>query len=181
MRKVLKWLLPIAGLWIISLGFSMMFNPLTSLVTISLIAGFGILFTGISEITSYIGTEKEKRSGMFLASGILATLFGIWILFGHGMYAIAIILPFIFAVWVLSSSITRIVDVVSNGVKGKVWELILGILSTIASFSLLFNPFLSARIVGLLVGVMMIIYGCGTIELFAQLRRKDKMDKYIKK
>jgi len=177
MRKVLKWLLPIAGLWIIGLGFNMMFRPLTSLVTFSFFVGFGILFTGISEVSSYIGTEKEKRSGMFLASGILAILFGTWILFGRGAYAITIILPFIFAAWVLSSSVARIVDAVSTGVKGKVWELVLGILSTIASFMLLFNPFLSARFVGLIIGAMLIAHGCGTIELFMQLRRADKISK----
>jgi uncharacterized membrane protein HdeD (DUF308 family) len=186
--KILKWLLPIAGLGIIALGVVAIFTPLATLVTMAVLFGIGIALSGISEIAAFISAEKENRTGMTLASGILSTLLGIWMIFGSGMYAITVVLPFIFAAWVMASGITRIVHAVSkkqevladgtiiirNERKIKKGGLFLGALAVIFGFILMFNPLMSAQIVSWIIGVVLISHGFGTIVLFFGLRKLGK-------
>jgi len=176
MTKKFKWLLPIAGLVIIALGFVTMFRPLAGIIALALFFGLGMLVSGISEIASFCGQEKGNRSGMMLASGILSTLLGIWVVFRGGTYAVAAFLPYIFAIWVMAAGITRIADSVSkkSGESVRGWQLVFGILATLSGFALMFNPLFSAAVVSFTMAFTMIAYGFGTIELFFQLRREEK-------
>ena len=176
MTKNFKWLLPIAGLLVIVLGFLTMFRPLAGIVALALFFGIAMLVSGVSEIASYCGQEKGNRSGMMLASGILSTLVGIWVVFRGGTYAVVVIMPYIFAAWVMASGIMRIADSVTrkseyDRIKG--WELAFGILSTLLGFSLMFNPLFSAAMVSLVMAFTMIAHGIGTIELFFRLRNTE--------
>jgi len=182
MKKTFKWLLPIAGLGIIVLGVATIFTPFANIIVLAIFFGIAMLVSGISEIASFAGAEKGNRSGMLLASGILSALLGIWVMFGRGMYAIAIILPFIFAVWVMASGITRIVDSVSGKSeesKIKKWALILGILTSLSGFALLFNPILSAGIIAFILSFMLISHGIGTIQLFFLLLKAEKQSNNV--
>jgi len=191
--KILTWFLLIAGIWVIGLGITALFRPLDGLAAIGIFFGIGILFSGISEIASFCGSRKGNRSGMMLACGIMSTLFGIWVIFGRGTDLITYILLFAFAAWVMASGIVRIVDAISQkpviansggmaaiAYEGKIntWGLLLGIFATIAGFALLFNPFMSARIVTLVLSIMFISFGVGSIQLFFHLR---KLEKEVKK
>jgi len=180
MKKLLRWLLPLAGLWIIALGVVTIFNPLSRLVIMAgmlMFFGIGMVFSGISEVISFFGAGKGNRSGMMIASGLLSTLFGIWVISGRGLYGLALILPFVFAAWVMSSGITRIVGSMpsrSETSKFRFWQFLLGALTTLAGFSLLFNPFMSTAMIAFIMPIMLISYGMGTIELFFRLRRAEK-------
>ena len=180
MKKVLRWLLPLAGLWIIGLGIVSIFTPLASLVTMAamlMFFGFGMVFSGVSEIASFIGAGKGNRAGMMLASGIITTLFGIWVISGRGIYALAVILPFIFAAWIMSSGITRISGAMpsrSETNKFRFFQFVLGLITTMTGFAMMFNPFLSASVMLWIMPIMLISYGMGTIELFFRLRKADK-------
>ena len=183
MKKMLKWLLPAAGLWVIAFGVTAMFRPLSALITFALFIGIGMFVSGIAEIASFIGQGRGSRSGLMLASGIMSTLLGIWVMVGRGVYAIALILPFVFAVWVLASGITRVVDSISqrsHGYDMDKWQLAFGILGTMAGFSLLFNPLMSAVLVSFTLGFMLISHGVGTIELFFKVRKLEKEAKDAK-
>jgi len=176
MSKSFKWLLPIAGLFIIVLGFMTMFRPLAGIVVLALFFGLSMLVSGISEIASYCGQEKGNRSGMMLASGILSTLAGIWVVFRGGTYAIAVVMPYIFAAWVMAAGIMRIADAVTrksehDGIKG--WELAIGILSTILGFALMFNPLFSTAMVSFTMAFTMIAHGIGLLEMFFRLRKSE--------
>ena len=176
MTKKFKWLLPIAGLFIIVLGVITMVRPLAGIVMLALFFGLGMLVSGISEIASYCGQEKSNRSGMILASGILSTLVGIWVVFRGGTYAVAVIMPYIFAGWVMAGGIMRIADAVTrksehDGIKG--WELALGILATLLGFALMFNPLFSTAMVSFTMAFTMIAYGVGSLEMFFRLRKTE--------
>ena len=187
--KTFRWLMPIAGLLAIGLGISVFFTPLTSLTTIAIFFGIGILFSGISEIISFYGAGKGKRSGWMLFTGIVSVLFGLWASFGIGMYAIARFIPFIFAGWIMALAIERIADAVARKYvenedgtttyKRSVnkWGLFLGILTLLSSIVLMFNPFMSARLVSIMLSVLLIIYGINTIELFFRVRKTEKAEK----
>jgi len=190
--KALKWFLLPAGLWIIGLGITALVRPLDGLAAIGIFFGIGILISGISEIASFCGAGKGNRSGMMLASGIMSVLFGTWVIFGRGTDVITYILLFVFAAWVMASGIARIVDAVSKkpviansggaaviAYEGKIniWGLILGILATLAGFALMFNPFMSARIITFVMAFMFISFGVGSIQLFFRLRKAEKENK----
>ena len=177
MKKLLRWLLPLAGMWIIGLGIATIFNPLANLATMAfllLMFGFGMIFSGIAEVIGFIGAGKGNRTGMMLASGLLTTLFGVWMIFGRGLAGLALILPFIFAAWVMSSGITRISESMPHKADGKRFrflQFILGLITAATGFAMLFNPFLSASVMLWIMPIMLISYGMGTIELFFRLRR----------
>jgi uncharacterized membrane protein HdeD (DUF308 family) len=181
--KVLKWLLPLAGLWIIALGVASIFTPLASLVTMAtmlIFFGIGMVFSGISEVVSFFSAGKGNRSGMMLASGIMTTMFGIWVISGRGIHAIAIILPFVFAAWVMSSGITRISGAMphkAEGTRFRFWQFVLGLITTVSGFALMFNPFMTAAVMLYIFPIMLISYGLGTIELFFRLRKAEKQNK----
>jgi uncharacterized membrane protein HdeD (DUF308 family) len=182
MRKLLRWLLPLAGLWIIGLGIVTIFNPLANLATMAFLLimfGVGMIFSGISEVIGFIGAGKGNRTGMMLASGLLTTLFGVWMIFGRGLAGLAIILPFIFAAWVMSSGITRIVESMphkADGRKFRFLQFVFGLITAVTGFAMLFNPFLSASVMLWIMPIMLISYGMGTIELFFRLRKADKSE-----
>jgi len=176
MTKKFKWLLPIAGLFLIVLGFVVMLRPLSGIVTLALLFGIAMLTSGISEIASFCGQQKGSRSGMLLASGILSTLVGIWVVFRGGTYAVVLIMPYVFAGWIMFSGITRITDAATNkGENGKVkgWQLALGIWSTLMGFGLLFNPLFSIAMIPFIMAFTMISHGAGTIELFFRLKKAE--------
>jgi len=187
--KVSKWLMPLAGLLTIALGIAALFHPFSGLTTIAIFFGIGILSSGIAEIASYCGTEKGNRSGKMLVSGILSILFGLWATFGIGVYAVATLLPFIFAAWVMISGIERIVEAVSRKPESDVDDretakksvnkrgLTLGILTALLGVILMFNPFMSARIVSIMLAILLITYGISTIERFFRMRRLEKQSK----
>jgi len=176
MTKKFKWLLPVAGLFIIILGVLTMLRPLAGIVALALFFGISMLVSGISEIASYCGQDKGNRSGMMLASGILSALAGIWVVFRGGTYAVAVIMPYIFAAWVMAAGIMRIADAVTrkseyDRIKG--WELAFGILSTVLGFSLMFNPLFSAAMVSFTMAFTMIAHGIGLMEMFFRLRKVE--------
>ena len=178
--KIFRWLLSLAGLWIIALGIFTIFTPFGSLVAMAamlIMFGIGMIFSGISEVISFFTAGKGNRSGLMIVSGIISVLFGVWVISGRGLYALAIILPFIFAAWVMSSGITRIVGSMpskSETSKFRFWQFILGAITTLSGFSLLFNPFMSAAVISFILPIMLISYGLGTIELFFRLRKMEK-------
>jgi len=190
--KGLKWFLLLAGVWMIGLGITVLFRPLEGIIRLALLFGIGMLVSGISEMVAYFGAEKDDRSGMMLASGIITALFSIWVIFGRGTYAFTYILLFIFASWVMASGIIRIMAVVAKKPVAKMegnmatiayersingWGLLLGILATLFGFSLMFNPFMSAIIITWVMSIMFLTYGVSSIELFFHLRKVEKEEK----
>lgn len=172
--KSMQWLLLISGILITILGITMLFTPLESLVTLAIFIGISMLISGVSEIVSFCGEEKEHRSGWLLASGILSALFGIWTIFGSGTEALAAFLPFIFAVWVLSSSIIRIVGSItlkSEGFSLWGWLLAFGILGTLFGFILLFSPILSGIVISVSIALILISHGIDNIIIFFRVKK----------
>ena len=181
MKKILRWLLLLAGAWIMVLGVVSIFRPLANLATMVAMLvffGIGMIFSGVSEIISFIAAGKGNRVGMMLASGVITTFFGVWLIAGRGLTYIAIILPFIFAAWIMSSGITRIAGAIPQkalGTKFRFLQFSLGAITTLAGFAMLFNPFMTARVMLFILPTMLIAYGLGTIELFFLLRKESRV------
>jgi len=191
--KLLRWFMPIAGLLAIGLGIVSLFRPLTSLTTIAIFFGISVLSSGISEIVSFCGAGKGNRSGWTLTAGILSVIFGLWATIGIGMYAIARFIPFIFAGWIMTLGIERIADAIArkhieNADGGTAykrsinkWGLFFGILILLSSVILMFNPFMSARLVSIMLSILLVTYGVNTIELFIRFKKAEITERNAKK
>jgi len=175
-KKQAKWLMLLSGIAVIALGIVTMIRPAAGLMTVVVFFGIVLLFSGICEIAAYLIRDKSKRSGGMLASGILTNLLGIWVLFGRGMDVVATIIPFIFAIWVMASGLTRIADALSSkeGERRSIWKIVFATIATVFGFVLMFNPLMSVRVIGILVSLMLLSYGIGTVQLFFALRWQDR-------
>jgi len=176
--RVSKWLLLISGILLVLLGVHLLFNPIERFVMVAIFIGATLFLSGVSEIATYFDEIREARSGWLLASGIISTVVGMWILMGRGAAILTAILPIIFAIWVIASSFIRIVHSVARRSQGyPVWglSLVLGLLGILAGTVLFFQPLLSALIISLTIAVMFIIYGAESITLFFGLNRLDKL------
>lgn len=172
--KTIRWFLLISGILVVILGIWMLFTPLENLIFLAMYIGITLLISGVSEIVSYCGEEKEYRSGWMLASGILSTLFSLWVIFGRGMAALTIALPYVFAMWIMMSGIMRIVGSLSyKSVGVKAWGLLLtlGIIGAVFGFMLMFSPMLSAVVVAYTIAFMVIIHGVNNILLFFNVKK----------
>ena len=83
MLKSMKWLFLLSGFLFVVMGMKMLFTPLDGLVVMAFYIGISMLLSGVSEISLYFNSEPEKRSAWMLAEGMLATLLGIWAVFGR--------------------------------------------------------------------------------------------------
>ena len=73
-----------SGILITILGISMLFTPFQNLVALVTFVGVSMLISGIAEVIAFFGEEKGNRIGWILSSGIITTVIGSWISFGHG-------------------------------------------------------------------------------------------------
>jgi len=170
----MKWLLLVSGILVVILGVTMLFMPLNNLVMLAVFIGIAMLISGISEIASFFGEDKERRSGLMLTSGILSALFGIWAMFGRGTQALVTILPYIFAVWVMTSGITRIVSSLSLRSEGFFqwgWMLAFGISGTVFGFLLLFSPVLTGLVISLSLALILISHGMNNMIIFFHMQK----------
>ena len=135
--------------------------------------GISMLLSGVSEIALYFNDEPEKRSAWMLAEGMLATLLGIWAVFGRGAAVLVAVLPFLFAVWVMTSGILRIAGAFSMKASDseKACMLFLGILNAVLGFVLLFSPYFSAAVAAYAIAFMFIAYGIHSIYIFFVLKK----------
>lgn len=169
-----KWFLLLSGVIIVLLGITMLFTPLSNLLALIILVGITMLVSGISEMISYCTSEKWERSGWMLASGIITTILGIWVVFGSGSNALLAMLPMVFAVWIMTASIMRIVGSINLKAEGFTqwgWMLALGILGTLLGLLLLFSPILSSIIISYTIAFTLIVFGINNIIMFFRLKR----------
>ena len=173
MSKSMKWLFLLSGFLFVVMGMKMLFTPLDGRVVMAVYIGISMLLSGVSEIALYFNDEPEKRSAWMLAEGMLATLLGIWAVFGRGAAVLVAVLPFLFAVWVMTSGILRIAGAFSMKASDseKACMLFLGILNAVLGFVLLFSPYFSAAVAAYAIAFMFIAYGIHSIYIFFVLKK----------
>lgn len=178
-EKSMKWLLLVSGILVLLIGVVMIFTPFSDLVGLALFIGVAMFVSGISEIITFFSEGIGYHSGWVMASGILSTLLGGWILFGRGSSALIATLPYVFAVWMIAEGIMSIAGaftVKSVGSSMWGWMLVVGILVTILGFMLLLDPLTSTLYISYLLAFMVISYGINNIVMFFNLKKIEKYD-----
>lgn len=170
----MKWLLLISGILVMVLGIVMLFTPLEGVTAVALYIGIAMLLSGIAELITYFAQRAWQKDYWFFASGLLSLLFGIWVIVGRGSDVLASLIPIVFAVWVIASGVARIAGALSLRFHYySLWlpSLIVGIVSVVAGFILMFSPLLASLAITLLIALMLLFYGANSVFLALRLQQ----------
>lgn len=171
--KLHNWLMFICGVIVFIFGILVFTMPSLTVTAVGIFAGIGILIEGISRIIHFFKDKKsEIPSGLILFGGIIDLVFGLIILLN--LQATALVLCLLVGVWFLFVSIMRIVasfEMKKAGMQYWWLILVLGILSTILSFFVIWNPLLGAVLIVINVAIVLISSGLMIIAEAFSVRR----------
>ncbi len=164
-----KTFLIVTGVIYCLAGVAVIAMPGAAMATLAIIAGIGILATGISLlIASFAEKENLKSPGWTLATGILDIVVGILLLVNIGSAVIAI--TWVIGFWALFASVMRIsasFSMSSLGFKNWWVPLVTGIIGLFFAFFIIFMPVVGAWAITFSIGFFFIIAGVGAlVEVF---------------
>ena len=175
------WYIPLlVGIFFVIVSIIAFTSPQTSLLALALLFSLSFLFGGISEIIFSLANRKQLHNwGWSLVFGIITTLVGL-LLFTNPNLSLEMLALYVgFVILFRSiSSISFAIDVRRYGSKNWGSLLISGILGSIFSFILIWNPIFAGMSIVLLVSLSFLFSGIFSIILALQLR---KLHRYGKK
>lgn len=152
---------------LIALGVILVIWPTASMLTISYAIGSVILASGIIRVIGYFSKDLYSLAFQFdLALGIFTILFGI-ILLTHPRWIILSI-PVLIGLFVLINGLFTLqtsIDARKFGMKYWWIMTVMAILSSVLGIVLILNPFNSAKILVVLIGITMIFTGAEKLFL----------------
>lgn len=168
------WYLPlIVGVLFLIIGVYTFLSPAAAYLTLAILFSISYIFSGISEIFFAIANRHELDNwGWALAIGVVTLLVGI-LLYIHPEITM-VTLPFMVGFLMLFRSVSGIgfaLDLKNYGGKSWGYLLALGILGTLVSFFLLFNPLAAGMTLVAATGLVMLIIGIFHVMLALKLRR----------
>lgn len=183
LKKTIKhWYIPLlVGIFFIIVSGVSFAWPESSLLALSLLFALSFLFGGLSEIVfSVVNREQLDNWGWSLAFGIVTLIVGILLLLNPALSITT--LAFYIGFVVLFRSISTIgfaMDIKKYGSKNWGALLGLGIIGTIVSFILIWNPIFAGLSVVILIALSFLFAGLFNIFLSLQLRKLHKSSKKI--
>lgn len=175
------WISIVVGIISVVLGVWCLFQPVITLVTLSMLFVAGFIIGGIFEIIFAVANKEGMRGwGWTLASGIISVLFGL-LLLSKPISTLAVMLFFV-GFWLMFQSLWSIgtsVDLQMTKVKGWGWLLTFGVLGLIFSFILILNPTFAAGFVVYLMSLTLFCYGLLRIYFGVKLRSLNKRFKQL--
>ncbi len=183
LKKTIKhWYIPLlVGIFFIVVSVVSFAWPASSLLALSLLFAISFLLGGFSEIVfSLANREQLDNWGWSLAFGIVTSIVGILLMLNPALSITT--LAFYIGFVVLFRSISTIgfaMDIKKYGSKNWGALLGLGIIGTIVSFILIWNPIFAGLSVVILVALSFLFAGLFNIFLSFQLRKLHKSSKTI--
>lgn len=178
MKTFVKVLWVLSGIILTLSGVYCLFKPAVTLLSLSFMIGFVILFNGITAFSHYFIERDFPGSGWLLFDGILGTVFGILLLFTNMSSYLAIFLPIFFSIWIVIFGIFKIcnsIDVKKLGEKNWYMMTIIGILCVILGIAMWIKPIISAFAISLIIGIYLIIAGVSTLTAFYFVNKINKL------
>lgn len=150
----------VAGIVAAILGVFMLMNPGEAATTITLVAGWALIITGIAALIGALQTRSVILSSMDLYQGIISLLVGIlivmwpnffvaWIFFLIGIFIIVDGFNLIFG-----ANAARVLNL-----RGSGWALVGAILTIVLGFLVLMSPFAMADLTMVVGGVALVYTG----------------------
>ena len=183
LKKTIKhWYIPLlVGIFFIIVSGVSFAWPESSLLALSLLFAVSFLLGGLSEIVfSLANREQLDNWGWSLAFGIVTSIVGILLMLNPALSITT--LAFYIGFVVLFRSISTIgfaMDLKKYGSKNWGALLGLGIIGTIVSFILIWNPIFAGLSVVILIALSFLFAGLFNIFLSFQLRKLHKSSKTI--
>ena len=184
MKNIIKWVLPIAGLLVVTLGGFLIFRGFSigegeyALDGMYIFIAIALILLGISEIAAFIKKEDKSKAKPMALIGVTAIVLGVFVLIGDGMQIIKIGLPIAFAVWIITASLLRIQSAWESKKKGSPWWVFLisfGCLGVALGIFMLIATFLVDFIVVYALAFIFIIHGIHDIFVFFPRNEKPKV------
>lgn len=156
-----KILYCLIGLLFILLGFFGMIFGIGMLAGITVAMAFILFFSGILEIIIYAKTKGEYNE---LRPSILVSIVHILIslLLIFNLKGSIIVIVYIFALWFILLSIFNLIKSNKNNKKNNLqyfFSIFFNFLTALIGFILLFNPFLTALFISMIVSVYFVAFG----------------------
>ena len=165
MRRGTRILWLLAGALLIAAGIVALASPQETLAALAVFMGIAMLVSGMFNIVFFCTTHDYTfGAGWLLADGILTTLVAVLVL-GNRWLAVSA-LPFVLGMWFLCAGIVRFLnalDIKKLGIRGWPWLMLIGVLETVGGFLSFLNPIATGKIMGILIGVLLILRGLGAV------------------
>lgn len=145
----------LAGILMVILGVYVWFNPIVSLVALSLYIGAALIIVG----AGYVGSSISVESGWFMFVGLIDIVVGIILVTNIGVTAVT--LPIIFAIWCIAVGVAQLVSAYRLGRSGMTWgwSFLLGLLGVLFGYLILLYPAIGAVAITTLMGLYIVLYG----------------------
>jgi uncharacterized membrane protein HdeD (DUF308 family) len=181
-QTIKHWYIPLlVGVFFLFVSIVVYSRPAGSLLALSLLFSLSFLFGGLSEIIFSIANKDQLDNwGWSLAFGIITLIVGLLLLINPALSITA--LAFYVGFVILFRSISTIgfaMDIKKYGSKNWGGLLIIGIMGTIISFILIWNPLFAGMSVVILVALSFMFAGLFNIFFSLQLRKLHKSSKKI--
>lgn len=181
-NTIKHWYIPLfVGVFFVVISIVVFSSPEGSLRALSLLFALSFLISGVSEsVFSFINKDRLDNWGWSLAFGIITSIVGVLLLLKPNLSLSA--LAFYIGFVILFRSISTIgfaLDVKKYGSKQWSGLLILGIIGTIVSFILIWNPLFAGLSIVVLVALNFLFAGLFSIFLSLQFRKLHKSSKKI--
>jgi len=150
-----------AGVVFVLTGLFCLVNPLVAYVYLVKYSGLALLLNGVvlqvASSTAHLTFLSEKRS--MRIESIVDFIFGLLLLFNP--FLTFVLYPMLIGYWVLCIGLIKIiVSVLMRGkIRGWLFILVLGILSTAFAMGILNSPSTRARDITLIIGAFFIVLG----------------------
>ena len=154
------------------LGLAAIFWPGATIVTIAILFALQLFIAGIFGIVrAFSGDADTGMRVLSLIIGILGVIVGFALL--RSPFQSVVVMAFVIGIYWVAHGIMELVGAFSHK-QGRIWNIVLGIISIVAGFIILEYPITSLATLALVVGIWLVILGI--MEIFAafQLRSLAK-------
>ena len=178
LQKAVKhwWLSLLLGILLIAMSIWVIKTPLASYIGLAILFSWLLFISGIVEIVFSISNKDNMDGwGWHLAGGIIDFILGSFLVFNPGITMA--VLPFLVGFWMMFGGVWAIatsMDLKSYGTKGWGWTLTFGILTTIFSFFVIFNPVFGGFYLVFMTAFALMTLGVFRIILAFKLKKLHK-------
>lgn len=155
----LLWIL--AGLLLVVVGFIIMLNPVSTIISLSILLGLFMIASGVADLFAYSSIKGlMPGSGWVLIDGIFTLLMGVLLLFNSALGAASINL--FFTIWMLFVGVSRIINSLDYRKLGSsTWlvHFVVGAILLILGIISLFVPATAAATLSFIIGFALVIRG----------------------
>ena len=168
-RDSRQWgLVAVSGVLGIVVGVFALFFPGIAIVSVAFLIGLGLIVQGVLEIVAAVraGTGATGR-GWLLAFGVLALVAGVLVL--AQPEGGVLLMAWGLTLWFLVAGVHDLLAVSSS--EHRVWSVVLGVLSILVAFVLLFSPGTAVGAVALFIALGFLFRGGADLGLALTMRR----------